>query len=185
MVLLLPTAIRTPLSPILSPPKSKINKLLLLSNTTTSFKTNFPSSNLFPTKTPKTPIPIHVSINGPSSSSPSPSSSSSSSSTATTTSDFESGASQCTHWMVVMDKPPDGVSSKSDVVDYYVRTLANVLGSEKEAQMCIYDASWETHFGFCCDIDEETSRRLFGMLQTTISRFVLSVENVLFDLFLI
>ena len=34
------------------------------------------------------------------------------------------------------------------------------LGSEKDAQMCIYDASWKTHFGFCCDVDEETSREL-------------------------
>ena len=34
--------------------------------------------------------------------------------------------------------------------------------SEKDAQMCIYDASWDTYFGFCCDIDEETSRELAG-----------------------
>lgn len=32
--------------------------------------------------------------------------------------------------------------------------------SEKDAQMCIYDASWDTHFGFCCDIEEETSHKL-------------------------
>ncbi|CAL5336588.1 unnamed protein product [Camellia sinensis] len=30
--------------------------------------------------------------------------------------------------------------------------------------MCIYDASWDTHFGFCCDIDEETSYELTGLL---------------------
>ncbi|CAL5390467.1 unnamed protein product [Camellia sinensis] len=35
---------------------------------------------------------------------------------------------------------------------------------EKDAQMCIYDASWDTHFGFCCDIDEETSYELTGIL---------------------
>ncbi len=29
--------------------------------------------------------------------------------------------------------------------------------SEKDAQMCIYDSSLDTHFGFCCDIVEETS----------------------------
>ena len=34
--------------------------------------------------------------------------------------------------------------------------------SEKDAQICIYDASWDTYFGFCCDIDEETSRELAG-----------------------
>lgn len=32
--------------------------------------------------------------------------------------------------------------------------------SEKDAQMCIYDASWDTHFGFGCDIDHETSQKL-------------------------
>ena len=35
--------------------------------------------------------------------------------------------------------------------------------SEKDAQMCIYDASLETHFGFCCDIDEAASRELARM----------------------
>ncbi|KAL4599598.1 hypothetical protein ACB092_11G137900 [Castanea dentata] len=35
--------------------------------------------------------------------------------------------------------------------------------SEKDAQRCMYDASWDTHFGFCCDIDEETSRELAGL----------------------
>lgn len=32
--------------------------------------------------------------------------------------------------------------------------------SEKDAQMSIYDASFDTHFGFCCHIDEEASRQL-------------------------
>lgn len=26
--------------------------------------------------------------------------------------------------------------------------------------MCIYDASWRSQYGFCCDIDEESSREL-------------------------
>ncbi|XP_057980773.1 organelle RRM domain-containing protein 1, chloroplastic [Malania oleifera] len=63
------------------------------------------------------------------------------------------------HWVVVMEKP-QGVDSKPEIIDYYVKTLERVLGSEKDAQMCIYDASWDTHFGFCCDVDEETSREL-------------------------
>nr|QKY65172.1 chloroplast RRM domain-containing protein 1 [Passiflora tenuiloba] len=66
----------------------------------------------------------------------------------------------CRHWMVVMDTPPRGVNSKPEVIDYYVKTLEEVMGSKKDAQMCIYDASVETHFGFCCDIDEEISREL-------------------------
>nr|QKY65175.1 chloroplast RRM domain-containing protein 1 [Passiflora biflora] len=64
------------------------------------------------------------------------------------------------HWMVLMDTPPHGLNSKPDVIDYYVKTLEEVMGSKKDAQMCIYDASVETHFGFCCDIDEGISREL-------------------------
>ncbi|KAK4593224.1 hypothetical protein RGQ29_017384 [Quercus rubra] len=67
------------------------------------------------------------------------------------------------HWMVLMEAPPQGVNSKPQVIEYYVKTLERVLGSEKDAQMCIYDASWDTHYGFCCDIDEETSRELAGL----------------------
>lgn len=26
--------------------------------------------------------------------------------------------------------------------------------------MCLYDASFDTHFGFCCDIDEEITSQL-------------------------
>ncbi|XP_020091044.1 uncharacterized protein LOC109712035 isoform X2 [Ananas comosus] len=68
-----------------------------------------------------------------------------------------------TKWVVVMEKPPAGGSSRAEVVDYYVETLARVLGSEKEAQMCIYDASWQTNYGFCCEIDEASSQELARM----------------------
>ncbi|KAK1277484.1 hypothetical protein QJS04_geneDACA019676 [Acorus gramineus] len=57
-----------------------------------------------------------------------------------------------------MDRPHAAVGpAKSDLIDHYVRTLARVLGSEKEAQACIYSASCETQYGFCCDVDEETA----------------------------
>uniref|UniRef100_A0A7N2LGI2 RRM domain-containing protein n=1 Tax=Quercus lobata TaxID=97700 RepID=A0A7N2LGI2_QUELO len=65
--------------------------------------------------------------------------------------------------MVLMEAPPHGVNSNPQVIEYYVKTLERVLGSEKDAQMCIYDASWDTHFGFCCDIDKEISRELAGL----------------------
>ncbi|XP_043717837.1 organelle RRM domain-containing protein 1, chloroplastic isoform X2 [Telopea speciosissima] len=85
---------------------------------------------------------------------------------AAATSDFlslSSATGDQHHWMVLMEKPPDGLRSKSEIIDYYVKTLAKLSGSEKEAQMCIYDASWQTNFGFCCDIDEETSRQLASL----------------------
>ncbi|KAL4197369.1 hypothetical protein AMTRI_Chr04g250720 [Amborella trichopoda] len=69
----------------------------------------------------------------------------------------------CDHWLVVVEKPQNGALSKAQVIDYYVETLAEVLGSKKEAQMCIYDASWQTHFGFCCVIDEESSTKLSSL----------------------
>ncbi|GAB2286941.1 Organelle RRM domain-containing protein 1, chloroplastic [Dionaea muscipula] len=68
------------------------------------------------------------------------------------------------HWMVIMEGPQqqeeEELLSKSRVIGYYVNTLQSVLGSEIEAQSRIYDASCDTHYGFCCDIDEETSRAL-------------------------
>ncbi|PKA65644.1 Glycine-rich RNA-binding protein 4, mitochondrial [Apostasia shenzhenica] len=65
----------------------------------------------------------------------------------------ESSLAMTNRWMVIMEKPRVAGSSKSEIIDYYVET-------EKEAQMCIYDASCESNFGFCCDIDEESSRQL-------------------------
>ncbi|CAE5968006.1 unnamed protein product [Arabidopsis arenosa] len=65
--------------------------------------------------------------------------------------------------MVLLDKLPQWVSSKSDIVDYYVEILAKVLGNEKDAQMSIYDASFDTHFGFCCHIDEDASHKLASL----------------------
>lgn len=50
--------------------------------------------------------------------------------------------------------------SRAEAVDYYVATLARVLGSEQDAQMCIYDASWERSYEFCCEIDEVASKQL-------------------------
>ncbi|KAF5187068.1 Organelle rrm domain-containing protein 1 protein [Thalictrum thalictroides] len=85
--------------------------------------------------------------------------------TTSTTSDSHTSSSfsstDCSnHWIVIMKKPQEGIDSKTEVIDYYVKTLAKVLGSEKDAQMCIHNISWQTHFGFCCDIDEETRREL-------------------------
>ncbi|KAK3015035.1 hypothetical protein RJ639_005560 [Escallonia herrerae] len=65
--------------------------------------------------------------------------------------------------MVVMEPPPQEANSKPTVIDYYVKTLEMVLGSEKDAQMCIYDASCDTQFGFCCDIDEELSHEIASL----------------------
>ncbi|RWW80729.1 hypothetical protein BHE74_00010917 [Ensete ventricosum] len=61
-----------------------------------------------------------------------------------------------TRWMVVMERPPGGGSSKPEIIDYYVETLASVLGSQ---------------YGFCCDIDEESSRELAREFSISFSLF--------------
>ncbi|KAM6600600.1 hypothetical protein CsatA_020209 [Cannabis sativa] len=84
-------------------------------------------------------------------------------STSTSTTPSTSATSDKRHWMVLMEAPPEEVTSRTEVLDYYVKTLERVLGSEEDAQMCIYDASWDTHFGFCCDIDEDISLQLASL----------------------
>lgn len=67
------------------------------------------------------------------------------------------------HWLVRVDKPPGGVISKAQVVDYYVQILTKVLGNEKDAQMCIYHMSWQSSYGFCCELDDDCAQELAGV----------------------
>ncbi|KAG2669436.1 hypothetical protein I3760_14G034700 [Carya illinoinensis] len=73
------------------------------------------------------------------------------------------------HWMVLMEAPQQGVNSKPEVIDYYVNTLARVLGRWGKFQ-CIYHASCDSPFGFCCDIDEDTSRELARLPEVLLVR---------------
>ncbi|KAJ3694813.1 hypothetical protein LUZ60_000190 [Juncus effusus] len=69
----------------------------------------------------------------------------------------------CTTWTVFMKEPKASLgvgSSRAEVVDYYVETLARVLGNEKEAQSCIYNASWQDRFYFSCEIYEDSVQEL-------------------------
>lgn len=99
-------------------------------------KTYSSNSNLILSKTP---FPLSGNSPKPSSSwvlnptAPITSTNALSSTTAETTTvepDSPSGVLLSTHWIVAMEKPPDGVSSKSDVIDHYVKTLAKVLGRQ-------------------------------------------------------
>ncbi|KAI7730031.1 hypothetical protein M8C21_019982 [Ambrosia artemisiifolia] len=68
------------------------------------------------------------------------------------------------HWIVLVNPPPpQQAASRSDVIDYYVQILTRVLGSEKDAQGCIYNASCDTRYGFCCDLDEKTYQELASL----------------------
>ncbi|GAV69526.1 hypothetical protein CFOL_v3_13027 [Cephalotus follicularis] len=67
------------------------------------------------------------------------------------------------HWLIVTDKPGGENATKQEMIDYYIQTLAKVLGSEEEAKRKIYNVSCERYFGFGCEIDEETSNKLEGL----------------------
>ncbi|EPS66780.1 hypothetical protein M569_07993 [Genlisea aurea] len=67
------------------------------------------------------------------------------------------------HWLIVMDKPGGEGATKEQMIDCYIKTLAQVLGSEEEAKKKIYNVSCERYFGFGCEIDEETSNKLEGL----------------------
>uniref|UniRef100_A0A2P2KS50 Uncharacterized protein LOC105125466 n=1 Tax=Rhizophora mucronata TaxID=61149 RepID=A0A2P2KS50_RHIMU len=86
-----------------------------------------------------------------------------STSTPFTSASSSSDGSGNNHWMVVTDGPPLGVNSQPEIIDYYVKTLARVLGSEEDAQTCIYDVSCDTPFGFCCNVNEEASSALASL----------------------
>ncbi|CAD6262434.1 unnamed protein product [Miscanthus lutarioriparius] len=67
------------------------------------------------------------------------------------------------HWLIVMDKPGGEGATKQQMIDCYIQTLAQVVGSEEEAKKKIYNVSCERYFGFGCEIDEETSNKLEGL----------------------
>ncbi|KAL9274162.1 Multiple organellar RNA editing factor 8, chloroplastic/mitochondrial-like protein [Drosera capensis] len=51
------------------------------------------------------------------------------------------------HWLVVVEKPEDGVL-RDEIIDGYIKTLAQVVGSEEEARMKIYSVSTKHYFAF-------------------------------------
>ncbi|XP_078162581.1 multiple organellar RNA editing factor 2, chloroplastic-like [Carex rostrata] len=67
------------------------------------------------------------------------------------------------HWLIVMDKPGGEKATKQQMIDCYIQTLAQVVGSEEEAKKRIYNVSCERYFGFGCEISEETSAKLEGL----------------------
>ncbi|KAL4204604.1 hypothetical protein AMTRI_Chr01g110760 [Amborella trichopoda] len=63
------------------------------------------------------------------------------------------------HWLVVME-PPEGEPTRDDIIDSYIKTLAQVVGSEEEARMKIYSVSTRHYFAFGCLVSEELSYKL-------------------------
>ncbi|XP_071737410.1 multiple organellar RNA editing factor 3, mitochondrial-like [Rutidosis leptorrhynchoides] len=67
------------------------------------------------------------------------------------------------HWLIVMEFPTDPKPSEDEMINSYVKTLANVLESEEEAKKKIYSVSTTTYTGFGALISEELSYKLKGL----------------------
>ncbi|GAB2285718.1 hypothetical protein Dimus_020156 [Dionaea muscipula] len=63
------------------------------------------------------------------------------------------------HWLVVVE-PPDPQLVRDEIIDSYIKTLAQVVGSEEEARMKIYSVSTKHYFAFGALVSEELSYKL-------------------------
>ncbi|KAK7302657.1 hypothetical protein RJT34_13550 [Clitoria ternatea] len=64
------------------------------------------------------------------------------------------------HWLIVMEFPDNPKPSEDEMVNAYVTTLSQVLGSKEEAIKKIYSVSTSTYTGFGARISEELSYKL-------------------------
>ncbi|KAE9610028.1 hypothetical protein Lal_00006079 [Lupinus albus] len=64
------------------------------------------------------------------------------------------------HWLIVMEFPDNPKPSEDEMVNSYVETLTQVLGSEEEAKKKIYSVSTSTYTGFGALISEELSYKV-------------------------
>ncbi|GJV66120.1 organelle RRM domain-containing protein 1, chloroplastic isoform X1 [Tanacetum coccineum] len=78
---------------------------------------------------------------------------------------FPAGSSK--HWLVRVEIPESRIITRAQLVDHYTQILTNVLGNEKDAQMCIYNVSLQSDYGFCCELDDECAKELAGVRSVT------------------
>lgn len=67
------------------------------------------------------------------------------------------------HWLIVMEFPKDPAPTREQMIDTYLNTLAQVLGSMEEAKKNMYAFSTTTYTGFQCTVSEETSEKFKGL----------------------
>ncbi|KAL6990007.1 Multiple organellar RNA editing factor 3, mitochondrial [Sarracenia purpurea var. burkii] len=67
------------------------------------------------------------------------------------------------HWLIVLEFPTDPKPSEDEMIDAYVKTLAQVVGSEEEAKKKIYSVCTTTYTGFGALISEELSYKVKGL----------------------
>ncbi|KAI4333587.1 hypothetical protein L6164_018373 [Bauhinia variegata] len=63
------------------------------------------------------------------------------------------------HWLVVMEKP-EGDPTRDEIIDSYIKTFAQVVGSEEEARMKIYSVSTRHYYAFGALVSEELSYKI-------------------------
>ncbi|XVE63406.1 hypothetical protein DITRI_Ditri07aG0017800 [Diplodiscus trichospermus] len=63
------------------------------------------------------------------------------------------------HWLVVME-PPKEDATRDDIIDSYIKTLAQVVGSEEEARMKLYSVSTRHYYAFGALVSEEVSYKI-------------------------
>ncbi|GER36472.1 plastid developmental protein DAG [Striga asiatica] len=63
------------------------------------------------------------------------------------------------HWLVFMNMPPE-IVTRDQLIDYYIKTLAVIVGSEEEARMKIYSVSTKYYAAFGALVSEETAYRI-------------------------
>ncbi|GMH08288.1 hypothetical protein Nepgr_010128 [Nepenthes gracilis] len=67
------------------------------------------------------------------------------------------------HWLIVMEFTNDPKPSDEEMINSYVKTLAQVVGSEEEAKKKIYSVCTTTYTGFGALISEELSYKVKGL----------------------
>lgn len=67
------------------------------------------------------------------------------------------------HWLIVMEFPTDPKPSEDEMIESYVKTLTQVVGSEEEAKKKIYSVCTTTYTGFGALISEELSYKVKGL----------------------
>ncbi|XWS10080.1 hypothetical protein CRYUN_Cryun39dG0044900 [Craigia yunnanensis] len=63
------------------------------------------------------------------------------------------------HWLIVVE-PPKEDATRDDIIDSYIKTLAQVVGSEEEARMKIYSVSTRHYYAFGALVSEEVSYKI-------------------------
>uniref|UniRef100_A0A1J3ENP7 Uncharacterized protein, mitochondrial n=2 Tax=Noccaea caerulescens TaxID=107243 RepID=A0A1J3ENP7_NOCCA len=63
------------------------------------------------------------------------------------------------HWLVVVEQP-QGDPTRDEIIDNYIKTLAQIVGSEEEARMKIYSVSTRCYYAFGALVSEDLSHKL-------------------------